>query len=115
METLMRVRRFPLWIFITCAASISSCSAFAAGAFNPKVADVCIKSPENPTRLVLNPNKLAAQLVEKTLGITPIDLNTNGTGITGAQEVEAVLDPPVFCSTSACGPKISDKLLPAYQ
>lgn len=110
----MRAQQFPLFIFVVSAASILSLRAIAAGPFNPTVANVCIKSPENPTKLILDPKLVTGQLVEKTLAISSIDLNSKGTGIDPAQEVEALLNPTAFCATSACGSKVVQQLLPGY-
>jgi hypothetical protein len=87
----------------------SGCFA-AASTFEPKLADVCSKSPNKPGVLVLDHRMLVGQLVEKYLGVSPIDLDTKGGGISQVQEAEALLNPETFCKTSACADKLTDKL-----
>ncbi len=85
-----------------------------ASLFEPKIGDVCSKSPNNPRVLVLDSKKLIAQLIEKQEGIAPIDLDTSGDGISSKQEAEALLNPDLFCSTNRCGKNVSVKLGKAF-
>src|ERR1043166_8903256 len=79
--------------------------ALAAGAFEPKIEDVCTKSAANPKVLVLNPMMLVGQLVEKNAGISSIDLDTRGRGVVFPETAKALLDPVGFCSSGHCSKK----------
>lgn len=88
---------------------LSSSGVLAAGGFEPKNADVCLPSPHNPALIILDYKKVVHQLVEKTLGISPVDLT--GDDVTVTQETEALIDPVSFCVTNSCGinASMSDK------
>ena len=88
--------------------------ASAAGAFEPKPEDVCTKSVANPKVLVLDPRKVVAQLVEKTAGISSIDLDTTGAGVVFPETAKALIDPIAFCSSGHCSKKVVPSLGPAF-
>jgi hypothetical protein len=115
----MSARLLVVWAIVCGLGASSWSNAFAAGSgFYPKIGDVCTPSPNNPKLLILNYQLVVSQLVEKTLQLSPIDLNaTPGAGLKQGEEANAILDPETFCSTNSsipngghCGKNVAIKL-----
>jgi hypothetical protein len=90
-----------------CAGLAFACLDTAFAAFDPKAADVCTPTKTGPVRLIVDRKLLLGQLLEKSSGITAIDLNKSGDGVTPDQQAAALLNPD-DCKT--CGDKVADKL-----
>jgi hypothetical protein len=105
MQTYLR-RNLAISFFLLCTAT----SCVAATRFSPQMKDVCTKSHRNPNLLLLDRKKLAAQLVEKQAGLSPIDLDASGDGITFDREASAIVNPEGFCRSSTCAKDVQKKL-----
>ncbi|MBZ9728054.1 hypothetical protein LB554_29370 [Mesorhizobium sp. CO1-1-11] len=97
-------------LLVTLVLAYSSGIASAASDFAPKVKDVCTASATAGKGLILNPRKFVALLVEKKAGLSAIDLDAEGNGLTYKQQAYALLSPEEFCKTSTCAKGAVDKL-----
>jgi hypothetical protein len=60
--------------------------------------------------MVLDRKKLVGRLVEKQVGLSPIDLDSTGNGISFEKERDALVNPDSFCRSVSCSKDTAGKL-----
>jgi hypothetical protein len=82
-------------------------TAVEAGGFQPKISEVCVKSRSG--LLEVDRRRLVAQLVEKKVGLSGIDIDTTGADVTYDRKAQAITDID-FCKKNSCAKGADDKL-----
>lgn len=96
------------WVVLIAASTMTLAAAANAASFEPKVKDVCVRTPTQGW--VVNRNVFVARLVQKYAAVSAIDLRPDGQPVTYDMQAAAIINPEQFCNANGCSPKTAEQL-----